>query len=100
MWSPRWRGWTTTASCRRQMITRCGCGRRPRGHVCTSLRGIQLAVVAVARLDDDRFLSASDDHTLRLWQAATGACLHVFKGHTDAVMTVAVLKRPHILPLK
>ena len=34
-------------------------------------------------------LSASDDHTLRLWDVATGETLRVFEGHTDLVSSVA-----------
>jgi WD40 repeat protein/predicted Ser/Thr protein kinase len=32
-----------------------------------------------------RFVSASSDRTVRLWQTATGRCLRVFEGHTDEV---------------
>jgi WD40 repeat protein/predicted Ser/Thr protein kinase len=35
--------------------------------------------------DSHRFLSASSDRTVRLWDAATGQCLQVFEGHTDEV---------------
>jgi WD40 repeat protein/predicted Ser/Thr protein kinase len=37
--------------------------------------------------DGRRFLSASSDRTLRLWDAATGQCLQEFVGHTDEVFT-------------
>jgi WD40 repeat protein len=31
--------------------------------------------------DGSRFVSASSDRTVRLWDAATGQCLRVFEGH-------------------
>ncbi len=34
-------------------------------------------------------LSGSDDKTLKLWDAATGALLRTFEGHTDVVTSVA-----------
>ncbi|HEX5268933.1 MAG TPA: hypothetical protein VFW33_00535, partial [Gemmataceae bacterium] len=35
--------------------------------------------------DGGRFVSASSDHTVRLWETATGKCQRVFAGHTDEV---------------
>jgi hypothetical protein len=35
-------------------------------------------------------LSASSDHPVRLWDAATGRCLRVFEEHTDDVFTAVV----------
>eukprot|EP00769_Ergobibamus_cyprinoides_P001823 gnl/Ergobibamus_cyprinoides/2901.p2 GENE.gnl/Ergobibamus_cyprinoides/2901~~gnl/Ergobibamus_cyprinoides/2901.p2 ORF type:complete len:210 (-),score=98.59 gnl/Ergobibamus_cyprinoides/2901:21-560(-) len=34
-------------------------------------------------------LSGSWDHTLRLWEVATGRCIRTFKGHTKDVLAVA-----------
>jgi WD40 repeat protein/serine/threonine protein kinase len=39
--------------------------------------------------DGRRFVSASSDRMVRLWNAATGRCLRVFEGHTDEVFAVA-----------
>src|SRR5262249_40836548 len=39
------------------------------------------------RRDGARLLSASSDHTVRVWDTATGKCLRVFDGHTDVVYT-------------
>jgi WD40 repeat protein len=49
-------------------------------------------VAAVAFLPDARrALSGSWDHTMLLWDLATGDIVRTFKGHTDRVNTVAVL---------
>jgi WD40 repeat protein/predicted Ser/Thr protein kinase len=37
------------------------------------------------RADGRRFVSASSDRTVRLWDTVTGQCLQVFEGHTDEV---------------
>jgi WD40 repeat protein/predicted Ser/Thr protein kinase len=37
--------------------------------------------------DGGRLVSASSDHTVRLWETARGRCLRVFEGHTDEVFT-------------
>ena len=53
------------------------------GHACS--------VRSVALSPDGRYaLSGSDDHTLRLWELATGTCLRTFEGHTDWVSSVAL----------
>ena len=36
-----------------------------------------------------RLLSGSEDHTLKLWDAATGLVLNTFDGHTESVHAVA-----------
>jgi WD40 repeat protein len=43
----------------------------------------------VAALPGARTASGSRDGTLRLWDTATGACLHVLEGHTAPVMLQA-----------
>jgi len=44
----------------------------------------------VAVTGDGRAISASGDGTLRVWEVATGACLHTLTGHTSRVNHVAV----------
>ncbi len=39
--------------------------------------------------DGARVLSGSGDKTLKLWDAATGALLRTFEGHSDTVISVA-----------
>ncbi|KAL8364713.1 hypothetical protein RB595_003816 [Gaeumannomyces hyphopodioides] len=39
--------------------------------------------------DGQRLASASADNTVKLWDAATGACLTTLKGHSDSVRSVA-----------
>ncbi|HEY7471456.1 MAG TPA: WD40 repeat domain-containing protein [Gemmatimonadota bacterium] len=48
-------------------------------------------ILAVALSDDGSLaVSASQDHTLRVWEVGTGRCLRVLHGHTDAVTSVAL----------
>jgi len=38
----------------------------------------------------NRCVSASSDYTLRVWDMATGACLHVLEGHASRIYAVAI----------
>ncbi|NQT85178.1 DUF1080 domain-containing protein, partial [bacterium] len=53
-------------------------------------RGHAGQIVAVAFSPDGRLLaSAARDHTIRLWDPATGRCLSFLRGHIDSVEAVA-----------
>jgi len=55
-----------------------------------ALEGHTGAVTSVAFSPDGALLaSASDDNTVRVWDAATGAAVKTLKGHTRAVTSVA-----------
>jgi WD40 repeat protein len=45
--------------------------------------------VVIFPLDGELVASASDDKTVRLWDAVTGAGLQTLKGHSDSVNAVA-----------
>jgi WD40 repeat protein len=55
------------------------------------LAGHTGAVNSLAALGDGRLASASDDKTMRVWDAASGVCLRVLEGHTHGVTSVAAL---------
>ena len=61
---------------------------RPRGT--SPSRGTPAAVMSVAfSPDGKRLASASEDGTVKLWDAATGQETLTLKGHTDIVTSVA-----------
>jgi WD40 repeat protein len=54
-----------------------------------TLEGHTSSVTSVAfSTDGKQVVSGSDDKTVRLWDAATGAPLQTLKGHTDSVRSV------------
>ena len=60
---------------------------RERGECVRTLDGHLGSVEAVAALPDGkRALSGSVDHTLKLWDLATGQCLHTLEGHSANVV--------------
>ncbi len=48
-------------------------------------------ICALAVLPDGRLASGSGDHTIKLWNPASGACVATFEGHSSSVNALAVL---------
>jgi WD40 repeat protein/serine/threonine protein kinase len=62
-------------------------------HRLCTFQGHALTVRSVQVSADGRFvLSGSEDRTLKLWEAATGRCLHTLEGHTGSVYSVCLSK--------
>jgi hypothetical protein len=65
------------------------CEADVRGWENSKFTGHTKAVPSVCLSADNRFaLSGSYDDTLKLWEVATGKCLHTFTGHTRTVLSV------------
>lgn len=47
-------------------------------------------ITCVAIVGADRVLTASEDHSIRLWAASDGRLLHVFEGHHGGVWSLSV----------
>ena len=63
----------------------------PGGPLIQDLRGHTEAVWAVALTPDGRrAVSASEDETLKVWDLASGTCVHTLEGHTDSVRAVVL----------
>ncbi|MBN2003977.1 MAG: CHAT domain-containing protein, partial [Anaerolineae bacterium] len=63
----------------------------PGGPLLRTLAGHTDDIIAVAVTPDgQRVVSASGDHTLKVWDLESGAELHTLTGHTDDVRAVAV----------
>jgi WD40 repeat protein len=56
-----------------------------------TLTGHGSTVNALAVLPDGRLASGSGDHTIKLWDPATGSCAATLKGHSYQVTALAVL---------
>ena len=63
-----------------------------------TLRGHTDTIGRIAWSPDGRMLaSPSADQTIRLWDVATGQCLHTLEGHTDEVKAVSFDKSVRVL---
>lgn len=61
-----------------------------RGQVIKELRGHRAAVYAVAfRPDGERMVSASFDHSIKVWDVDTGRLVRTFTGHQDKVLALS-----------
>jgi WD40 repeat protein len=67
------------------------------GHLLRILEGHTRPVMAVARLDERRVVSASGDRTLRVWDVERGATLAMLEGQTDWVRAVARLDERRVV---
>lgn len=61
------------------------------------LEGHTGSVEGASLFSDGRILSWSEDRSLRVWDATTGACLSVLVGHTDSVKGAWLLSDRRIL---
>ncbi len=54
-------------------------------------RAIAIRISSIAVSPDGRWLaSGSHDHTIRIWDAALGACTQTLEGHSDSITSIAV----------
>ena len=56
------------------------------------LRGHDDHVVTCLQFDGVRIVSASDDNTLKVWSAKTGALIRTLVGHTGLYLTFLISK--------
>ena len=65
-------------------------GTRPRGRQCANSAATPTAVNSAAYSPDGKFIvTASEDQTARIWDAATGQEVRTLSGHTGAVNSAA-----------
>ena len=57
-----------------------------------TLEGHENWVNSLAVLEGGRLASGSGDHTIKIWDLATGACVATLEGHAGWVMSLAVLE--------
>ncbi|ODN00533.1 Phospholipase A-2-activating protein [Orchesella cincta] len=57
----------------------------------TVFKGHEDCVRALAVLDRDRFLSGSNDSSIRMWNISQGETMHIFYGHTNFIYSIALL---------
>ncbi|CAH8874217.1 unnamed protein product [Trichobilharzia szidati] len=63
----------------------------PESILLNTLKEHKDCVRALACIDDSRFLSASNDASIRAWNASTGVCIAEFYGHTNFIYGLATL---------
>ena len=62
-----------------------------------TLNGHTRPVVSVSQLKDERLVSCSADHTIKIWDQDTGDCSLTLNGHTKRVCSVNQLKDGRIV---
>ena len=55
------------------------------------MEGHSSAISAIVELSDRRIVSASNDHTLRVWDPIRGVCVGEIRGHTKDVHALILL---------
>lgn len=61
----------------------------PKVLLLSTLTGHMDCVRALNLIDDSRFLSASNDASIRAWHAPTGQCIGEFYGHSNFIYSLA-----------
>ena len=90
--------WLETGACDWVWLKRAGRVAHATASPCLRvLEGHTSSVKGALALPDGRLLSWSDDHTLRLWDGATGAALAVLEGHTREVTDALALPDGRLL---
>jgi WD40 repeat protein/tetratricopeptide (TPR) repeat protein len=64
---------------------------------CTAVMEHMAEVNGALALQDGRILSWSTDHTLRIWDANTGECLHILEGHKKDVTGAKLMQNGLVL---
>ena len=68
-----------------------------KGTVLQEISGHSDEVNAILELPNKRIVSASSDHTLKIWDLDTGANIAVLRGHSDKVIGVAAISEKNIV---
>jgi len=75
---------------------KCGIQSQARRFVCHCKDVLSMFVSVAYSPDGCRIVSGSDDGTVRIWDAVSGASIcGPLEGHSDAVMSVGILSRRH-----
>ncbi len=65
-------------------------GQFRRSALLLTLEGHTAPITGVIALDANRAVSASKDHTVRVWNLETGECVKVLRGHSEEVHCLAL----------
>lgn len=71
-----------------------GRGNPPQFQNVNTLRGHKKLVYALVAVDSNYLASSSMDWTIRIWDVDAGSCIHVMKGHDEAITSLAAFLSP------